>query len=34
MGVDVLGVLANQPERRGSGSERYGKKGGYGARVY
>ena len=30
MGVDVLGVLANQPERRGSGSEPYGKKGGYG----
>jgi len=31
MGVDVLGVLANQPERRGSGSQRFGEKGGYGA---
>ena len=31
MGVDVLGVLANQPERRGSGSPRFGEKGGYGA---
>jgi len=38
-GVDVLGVLANQPERRGSGNQRYGygygygygEKGGYGA---
>ena len=32
-GVDVLGVLANQPERRGSGGQRngYGEKGGYGA---
>jgi Mrp family chromosome partitioning ATPase len=31
MGVDVLGVLANQPERRGSGSQRFGEKGAYGA---
>jgi succinoglycan biosynthesis transport protein ExoP len=29
-GVDVLGVLANQPERRGSGSQGYGYGYGYG----